>query len=144
MSGVIVLILRVLLAAALYGFIFWAVFTLWKELRAETQILAAKKVPVLLIQPLDFSQPEPSRFDLPEIILGRDPACTYVVSDETVSARHTRFAYRQNQWWIEDLGSTNGTFLNGDPITTLTVIVSGDEVRCGQEAFRIEIAKNPS
>ncbi len=142
MSGIVVLILRILLAIALYGFIFWAVFTLWKELKTQTQILAAKKVPFLSIQPLDFSQSEPSRFDQAEVILGRDPACTSVVANETVSARHTRFAYRHNQWWVEDLGSTNGTFLNDDPITTLTVIVSGDEVRCGQEAFRIEITKN--
>ncbi len=143
MSGVIVLILRILLAIALYGFIFWAVYTIWKDLQVRSQSLAVKRIPQLLIYPLDFLQNEPHRFDTPEVVLGRDPACTLVISDETVSARHSRFFFHQNQWWVEDLQSTNGTYLNEEPISTLTVLVSGDEIRCGQAAFRIEVAKNP-
>lgn len=144
MSGIIVLILRILLAAALYGFIFWAVFTIWKDLQTRGQILASKKIPTLIIYPLDFLNTEPYQFETPEVILGRDPTCTFVVPDETVSARHSRFSYRQNQWWLEDLHSTNGTYLNEEPISTLMVIVSGDEIRCGQAVFRIEVTKNPS
>ncbi len=143
MSGVIVLILRILLAAALYGFIFWAVYTIWKDLQVRTKSLAVRRIPPLLIYPLDFLQSEPHRFEVAEVILGRDPACTLVIADETVSARHSRFYFHQNQWWIEDLQSTNGTYLNEEPINTLTVIVSGDEIRCGQAVFRIEVAKNP-
>ncbi len=143
MSGVVVLILRILMAIALYGFVFWAVYTIWKDLQVQSQTLASKKIPPLLIYPLDFLDRNPIRFEVPEVILGRDPACSFVVPDETVSARHTRFSYHQNQWWIEDLHSTNGTYLNEEPISTLTVIVSGDEVRCGQTAFRVEIVRNP-
>jgi pSer/pThr/pTyr-binding forkhead associated (FHA) protein len=142
MSGVVVLIIRILMALALYGFIFWAVYTLWKDLQLQSQALATKKIPPLLIYPLDYLDSTPVRFEIPEVILGRDPACSFVVADETVSARHTRFSYNQNQWWIEDLHSTNGTYLNEEPINTLTVIVSGDEIRCGQAAFRVEIPKS--
>lgn len=143
MSGVAVLILRILMAIALYGFIFWAVYTLWKDLHMQSQALAAKKIPPLLIYPLDYLDSQPVRYEIPEVILGRDPSCTFAVADETVSARHARFSYHQNQWWIEDLKSTNGTYLNEDPISTLTVIVSGDEIRCGQATFRVEIEKKP-
>ena len=139
MSGIIVLILRILLAAALYGFIFWAVFTIWKDLQTRSQILASKKIPTLIIYPLDFLNTEPYQFETPEVILGRDPTCTFVVPDETVSARHSRFSYRQNQWWLEDLQSTNSTFLNDERVYTPVVIISGDEVRCGKEALLIEI-----
>ncbi len=142
MSGVVVLIVRILLAIALYCFIFLAVYTIYKDLQVHSQVLAAKKIPPLIIYSLDTLDSEPVRFEIPEVILGRDPACTFVVADETVSARLSRFAYRQNQWWVEDLHSTNGTYLNEEPVTTLTVLVSGDEVRCGQAAFRIEVSKN--
>lgn len=142
MSGIVVLIVRILLAIALYGFIFWAVYTIWRELQIHSQALATKKIPPLIISSLDTLDSTPVRFEVPEIILGRDAACSLVVADETVSARHSRFSYRQNQWWIEDLHSTNGTYLNEEPVTTPTVIVSGDEIRCGQAAFRVEIIKN--
>lgn len=142
MSGALVLVLRVLLAVALYGFIFWALWTLWKELQIQTHAMAASKIPVLQIYPLDFSASKAARFELSEVILGRDPTCSFVVADDTVSARHTRFSFHKSQWWVEDLQSTNGTYLNDEPINTFTVIVTGDEIRCGQVAFRIEIGKN--
>jgi len=141
MSGVVVLILRILLAITLYGFIFWAFFTIWKELKTRSEMLASKKIPTLILHPLDAIDSRPAHFEMSEIILGRDPACSFVIANETVSARHSRLSYRQNQWWLEDLQSTNGTYLNEEPVSTLTVIVSGDEVRCGQAAFRIEIGK---
>lgn len=47
--------------------------------------------------------------------IGRDPACELVASgqgSEVVSGTHTRLAYRDGRWWVEDLGSRNGTFLD--------------------------------
>ena len=43
------------------------------------------------------------------------------------------------QWWLEDLKSTNGTFLNEEKLDTPTVIVTGDEIRCGQVPVRVQI-----
>jgi pSer/pThr/pTyr-binding forkhead associated (FHA) protein len=59
--------------------------------------------------------------------------------DDTVSARHARLSYHHNQWWVEDLQSRNGTYLNDERVSVPTVIVSGDELRYGQVATLIEI-----
>jgi pSer/pThr/pTyr-binding forkhead associated (FHA) protein len=93
---------------------------------------------------MDGPAEEVTRFQTSEVILGRDPLCNLCVPDETVSARHARFTYQQNQWWVEDLNSTNGSYLNGERLTTRAVLVPGDELRCGQLTFRIEMeTKNP-
>jgi len=47
--------------------------------------------------------------------------------------------YRYLQWWIEDLQSTNGTYLNDEKIETSTIIINGDEIRLGQVVVLIEI-----
>ena len=69
--------------------------------------------------------------------VGRDPDCECVLNDETVSARHARFAYHHSQWWVEDLGSRNGSGLNGAPLTTPTILMHGDMVKCGKTTVKI-------
>jgi pSer/pThr/pTyr-binding forkhead associated (FHA) protein len=68
---------------------------------------------------------------VPEVIIGRDPHCEYPIPDETISAHHARLSFHHNQWWLEDLRSTNGTLLNGEKVDIPTIIVSGDEVCLG-------------
>jgi len=71
--------------------------------------------------------------------IGRDPASEILVNHETVSNQHARLWYRNKQWWIEDLLSTNGTFLNDERIETPTILISGDEIRVGKVLLEIEI-----
>lgn len=138
-SGMIVFILRILLAVLLYGFITWAMVTIWRELRTQSQLLTSPRIPGLILTPLDgVDQPAHSFVD-PEIIIGRSKNCDYTISDETVSARHTRLSFHHNQWWAEDLKSTNGTFLNDERISLPTVIIPGDELRCGQVGLVVGI-----
>jgi pSer/pThr/pTyr-binding forkhead associated (FHA) protein len=80
---------------------------------------------------------EEKRFYLPEFFIGRDPVCECLLEDETVSSKHARISYRQNQWWVEDLDSSNGTFLNSQPVTLPTVLADNDQLRCGQVDFKI-------
>ncbi len=144
MSGILVLILRILFVLLLYVFLYWAFSVIWRDLRGKTQALTHDAIPALLITPLDAPSEEVLQFQTSEVILGRDPVCNLCVPHETVSARHARFTFQQNQWWVEDLNSTNGSFLNGERLTTRAVIVPGDELRCGQIAFRIEIEPKKS
>lgn len=138
-SGIIVFILRILLAVTLYGFIAWALITIWRELRAQGQLLSAPRIPALLLTRLDGADQPPKSYAEPEIIIGRSKNCDYAIGDETVSARHTRLSFHHNQWWAEDLKSTNGTFLNDERISMPTVIIPGDELRCGQIGLVIGI-----
>ena len=137
MTGIVVLIFRILLAASLYGFLGWAVYTIWRDLRSQSQIISSPNIPALAIKVLE--QEPVQTFTIPEIILGRSLNCDYPIPDETVSARHARLSYHQNQWWVEDLGSTNGTYLNDERVIVPTVIISGDELRCGQVSLILSI-----
>jgi pSer/pThr/pTyr-binding forkhead associated (FHA) protein len=70
--------------------------------------------------------------------LGRAPGNTVVVPAQTVSLTHLRFVYRNGGWWIEDLGSTNGTFVDGRPVAGITGLARGAIVGCGpQVRFRL-------
>ncbi len=138
-SGMIVFILRILLAVLLYGFIAWAMVTIWRELRTQSQLLTSPRIPALTLTRLDAGDQPAHSFVDPEIIIGRSKNCDFAISDETVSARHTRLSFHHNQWWAEDLKSTNGTFLNDERISVATVIIPGDELRCGQVGLVIGI-----
>jgi pSer/pThr/pTyr-binding forkhead associated (FHA) protein len=81
------------------------------------------------------------RFDQGEITVGRDPDCDCLISDEAASARHARLAYHHNQWWLEDLKSTNGTRLNDERLTVATVIISGDKIGCGHTTLTVSLGE---
>lgn len=59
--------------------------------------------------------------------------------DEFASARHARFESKRDGLWVEDIGSTNGTFVNGARVTTPRRLSKGDIVRVGQTDFRVDL-----
>ena len=59
--------------------------------------------------------------------------------DEFASAEHARFEARRDGLWVEDVGSTNGTFVNGSRVTTARRLTKGDVVRIGQTDLRAEL-----
>ncbi len=59
--------------------------------------------------------------------------------DEFSSALHARFESRRDGLWVEDTGSTNGTFVNGARVTTPRRLGKGDVVRVGQTDFRVDL-----
>jgi pSer/pThr/pTyr-binding forkhead associated (FHA) protein len=140
MSGLIVLLLRLGLAAFLYAFLGWALYTIWHDIKERGGFLASRKVPTLhlTIEPVTGTTIHRT-FVQNEIILGRDPACELPLNDDAVSARHARLNYHHGQWWLEDLGSTNGTRLNQAALSTPTVITTGDQIECGHTAIIVSI-----
>ena len=70
-----------------------------------------------------------SVFSGTEVVLGRDSSCHLVIVSPTVSTRHARFALGVDGWAIEDLGSRNGTFVEGQRITTRLPLTAVTEIR---------------
>jgi pSer/pThr/pTyr-binding forkhead associated (FHA) protein len=141
MSGPVVFILRLLLTASLYAFLAWAFTNLWRDIKLQSALLSARRIPPisLTLNPAEEVK-HIRRFIQAEVTIGRDPACECPVDDDSVSARHARLSYHHNQWWLEDLDSTNGTLLNQEKLGLPTVVISGDEFRCGGTLFTVSLA----
>ncbi len=141
MSGPVVLALRLLLAVSLYAFLGWAFVSLWRDIKQQGALLASRKVPPISLA-IARGEPAPQarHFVQPEVTIGRDPACECPVDDEAISARHARLSFHHNQWWLEDLDSTNGTLLNQEKLAMPTVVMSDDEFKCGETRFVISLA----
>ncbi len=138
MSAFLVLILRILLAGVLYAFVGWALFTLYRDLRNSILVTGVQRVPPLTL--VWEEEPLVRQFKQAEIYIGRDPSCEFSLNDDMVSARHARISYHHNQWWVEDMQSTNGTYLNEERVFTPTVLMEGDEVRCGKSHLTINLS----
>jgi predicted component of type VI protein secretion system len=68
----------------------------------------------------------------PEIIIGRDNTSSMMINDAEVSRKHTRLIWQSLGYVVEDLGSTNGTFVNGQRLTTPFVLRGGESVSLGE------------
>ncbi len=79
------------------------------------------------------------RFELEGVVLmGRDKA-HITLADEEMSRRHASLRVVEGVVTIEDLGSTNGTFVNGTRITEATQVGDGETIRVGRSTFRLEL-----
>lgn len=71
------------------------------------------------------------------VLIGRNPECTLVLDDEFASGRHARILRAEDGWYVEDLGSTNGTFVGqyrvGDPVPVET----GTSIRIGRTVIEL-------
>jgi hypothetical protein len=72
------------------------------------------------------------------IMIGRGSDCQLVLEDDYVSTRHARVVTGDSGLYIEDLGSTNGTYVNGMRITAPTTITLQDTVRIGKTVLKLE------
>ncbi len=72
-----------------------------------------------------------------QITLGRAEDSTLVLTDDYASARHARLVPRHGEWLLEDLGSTNGTFLDRAKVTGPTPVPLGVPIRIGHTALEL-------
>jgi len=135
MNPIVVFILRLLLIALSYSFIGWIVYLIYKDLK---QHLRRSKEPPA--NPIALATDEEEKvFHIPEIILGRDLACEFPILDDAVSLRHCNLTYHHTRWWIEDLNSTNGSYLNNALIKAPTVLTDGDIIKLGLTSIAIKL-----
>ena len=71
------------------------------------------------------------------ILLGRGTDAAIRLDDDYVSTRHARFATNGEQWFVEDLGSTNGTYIGNQRVTTPVPVGLGIQVRLGKTVVEL-------
>ncbi len=138
MTESINLILRIAMLLALYTFVFLQFGRFGNRLNTRPQHLIRQYHPLFFQQKAVRSSKQ-SRFTSAEVLLGRDQYNDFPLEHSTVSARHARLIYRQNQWWFEDLNSTNGSYLDNLRIEEPIVLKDGDLIQCGEVAINVEI-----
>jgi pSer/pThr/pTyr-binding forkhead associated (FHA) protein len=143
MSAIILLILRLALAASLYAFLGWALITIWRETKSQVAQLAVSQAVPIQLTFLEDEEVKELRLTKSEVILGRDPGCDCILADKTVSNKHAGLSFHHHLWWLEDLGSTNGTFLNQELISSPMVVTNGDKITCGKVTLTISLENQP-
>ncbi|HJS28309.1 MAG TPA: FHA domain-containing protein [Anaerolineales bacterium] len=137
MAGPVLLSLRLLLLIALYLLLFTVLVWLFRDLRQNSRRLSSRRTPVLTLSASRGSSDGPLVFNRSQVTLGRNPACDCVLDMDTISSIHARFFFRQGHWWIEDLNSTNGTYLNEERISIPVVLTMNDHLRFGEIEYSI-------
>lgn len=139
MNAIILLALRILIVIILYIFLGRAIWLLWKSIGSQQAAESREVIPPLRLSSTLLGDHSAKTFTLPEVIIGRDPSCDFVLPHELVSARHGRFSFHQNQWWYEDLKSTNGSYLEDLRIEEPIVVKDGDVLFCSEVDVSISI-----
>jgi pSer/pThr/pTyr-binding forkhead associated (FHA) protein len=141
-------ILRYSLLAAIWLFFVYAARMVWVEVRRsraeQAQVptsapVAADKALVLRLRVIDPPQRRGRVFELgDEVTVGRSPGCAVPLDDDTfASSIHARVFRRSGELWIEDLGSTNGTWLNDERLDVPARLRRGDRVKVGSTILEV-------
>ncbi|MDO8143734.1 MULTISPECIES: FHA domain-containing protein [unclassified Isoptericola] len=72
------------------------------------------------------------------ILIGRAPSCTLVLDDDYSSSRHARIFPQGDQWYVEDLGSTNGTYLGDQRVSSPAQLAPGVGVQIGRSVVELQ------
>jgi pSer/pThr/pTyr-binding forkhead associated (FHA) protein len=130
---------RLLFLLLLYVFLARIVRALLRDLRAAAREPVDRPGRLVVIES-PGGEPEVGRsFGLDVITpLGRDVNNAIVIEDPFASADHAVLTYRGRSWYLEDLDSTNGSYINGQPVGGVAAMSYGDELQIGQVRFRLE------
>ena len=100
----------------------------WRDAIARGRAAVGRRRPPSLL--------DPSKLASGRMVIGRSSACDLVVDDDTVSRRHAALELRDGTWRLRDLGSRNGTWVNGRRAADVEVR-AGDELQLGGARFRL-------
>ena len=135
--------LRVTFIALIYLFLFVVLRSTMRELA-----VAARSMPgderravgsgLIVLEAAESSLALGAALSLePVSTLGRVAGNTIVIDDPHTSSRHAELRFARGQWWLRDLGSSNGTLLNGEPVRAVVGVRPGDVIQCGRVRFRL-------
>jgi pSer/pThr/pTyr-binding forkhead associated (FHA) protein len=146
-------LLKYAFLAILYIFVWRSVRAIYQELRPagartapartaapappRTSPRKAKKAPRKAVV-IEGDSHRGVTFDLgSELVIGRGPKCQVVLDDSYVSQMHARLFAKGDAYMVEDLGSTNGTYLNRRKVTAPTELRRGDQVKIGKTVLEM-------
>ncbi len=141
MPEIVYVTLRYVFLGLLYAFLALASWLIYRELRPAPAKEAARaparprksgrKAKVVLLGDAPFRR-QGSWEVQAEMVVGRAPECAICVEDEFASNQHARIYRAEGGYYVEDLGSTNGTYVNGRRINYPTELRYGDRIRVGR------------
>lgn len=167
MSELTITLLRLGYLALLWMFVFAAVSVLRRDLYG-TRIVTRRMRKTARRGPAPYAAPPPSALDrgapfprrdavprrlvvtagslrgttLPlaasPILIGRAASCTLVLDDDYSSSRHARIFPDNGQWYVEDLGSTNGTFVGRQRVADPVPVGIGSQIKIGQSILELQ------
>lgn len=134
-----ILLLRVLFIFLLYFFLYQVLRVTSRELlSAATATSDPRQSPapvgrMVVVDGAESNLPPGTSFPLHAVTtIGRHPNNAIAIDEPFVSYEHAELTYNDRRWWLRDLQSTNGTFVNGNPVTVVTGIRAGDVVQFGR------------
>jgi hypothetical protein len=158
-------VLNYALLALIYLFFARVLWAVWSEVRgprlnpqaarpsAPSDATAPANRPAAVAQPVRGKRGTPSKLVVlepkvrkgaaypirTELTLGRAETCTIGLPDDTFASQlHARVYLREGGIWVEDLGSTNGTHLNGAKLTAPVLLSTGDRLQVGSTIFEAQ------
>lgn len=152
MPALVLQLLKYAFLAVLYIFVWRSVRAIYQELRPVTARSAARGTTPTASRPSPRKVRKAPRkavvvegdshkgvtFDLrDELVIGRGPKCQVVLDDSYVSQMHARLFAKGDAYMVEDLGSTNGTYLNRRKVTAPTELRRGDQVKIGKTVLEM-------
>jgi pSer/pThr/pTyr-binding forkhead associated (FHA) protein len=141
-------ILKFLFLALLYLFIARAIRVIYLDLvgprvpraasQASTPAPRRKRAqPRELVVTEDGGQPRTYPMASEQLQIGRAETCEVILQDTYVSQMHARVFPKDGEWYVEDLGSTNGTYLNRAKVAQPSPVGAGDEIRIGKTSLEV-------
>lgn len=137
--------LRIVVSLILYAFLALAFWVLWRDLhltRAQAERRAHHRTALIVVSPGETDLLPGDRLPLvPITTLGRALTNTIVLADSFASTRHAQLIQRDGRWWLEDLGSRNGTFLNEAQLlpNKPVAVVEGDLIDVGRVRLSVQL-----
>jgi pSer/pThr/pTyr-binding forkhead associated (FHA) protein len=136
-------VLRIVFVLLIYLVFFILLRALWRDLRS-TVVVAGRALGRLTVIESPEGRPEAGTSLPLDAVnsVGRDVNSAIVLDDSFVSAEHATLTFRGRAWFVEDHGSTNGTYLNGQRVDGTAPMGYGDELQIGQVRMRLERARD--
>jgi pSer/pThr/pTyr-binding forkhead associated (FHA) protein len=139
---ILLLVLQLGFLALLYLILFGFARSLLRDLRSAEQTQRESRTGIGRLAVLESPEDEPPAgrpISLGPInSIGRNVNNTIYVEDDFASANHAMLTFRGRSWFIEDQGSTNGTYVNGHRIDRPVALSYGDEMVIGRVRMRLE------